>query len=173
MGGGALCGRRNSQQGEGREEEIRRRAARKILRFLTAITPLHLLASILGARGALPDKHKPRRRGAGVLHFQEQNSAVCRPADYSCPYLWSTARQSLLMRQLWAASVAPHRARLLHDMPAERSHILAAAGLHGASSARSIALAAVTVRPIKKHAANIVFMLRSIPLVVGKGVLTP
>jgi hypothetical protein len=58
-------------------------------------------------------------------------------------------------------------------MPAERSHILAAAGLHGASSARSMALAAVAVRPIKMQAAKIVFMLGSIPHVVGKRVLTP
>jgi hypothetical protein len=82
-------------------------------------------------------------------------------AVYSCPYLWSTARQSLPMRQLWAASVAPQRIRLLQVMPPERSHILAAAGLHGASSARSIALAAVAVKPIRKHAATIVFMLGS------------
>src|SRR5580704_16999702 len=167
MRGGALCGRRYSQQGEGCEEEIRRRVARKILRFLTGV---------LSAKAAPSDKHKPRRRGAGVLHFwhfrrsmifpgscSSENFAVRGPADYSCPYLWSTARQSLETRQLWAASVAPQRARLLHDMPAERSHNLAAAGLHGASSARSIALAAVAVRPIKKQAANIVFMLGSIP----------
>src|ERR1700722_634963 len=77
------------------------------------------------------------------------------------------------MRQLWAASVAPQRIRLLHVMPPERSHILAAAGLHGASSARSIALAAVAVRPIKKHAATIVFMLGSIPHVYWKRPVYP
>jgi hypothetical protein len=77
------------------------------------------------------------------------------------------------MRQLWAASVAPQRIRLLHVMPPERSHILAAAGLHGASSARSIALAAVAVRPIKKHAATIVFMLGSIRHVYWKRPVYP
>src|ERR1700691_1473700 len=34
MGGGALYGRQNSQQGEGCQEEIRRRTARKVLWFL-------------------------------------------------------------------------------------------------------------------------------------------
>jgi hypothetical protein len=94
-------------------------------------------------------------------------------AVYSCPYLWSTARQSLETRQLWAASVAPQRIRLLHVMPPERSHILAAAGLHGASSARSIALAAVAVRPMRMHAATIVFMLGSIPLCLPEAPCLP
>jgi hypothetical protein len=58
-------------------------------------------------------------------------------------------------------------------MPAERSHILAAAGLHGASSARSIALAAVAVTPIRKQAANIVFMLGSIPHVCWETACLP
>jgi hypothetical protein len=61
------------------------------------------------------------------------------------------------------AAIAADAPAMGGEMPAERSHILAAAGLHGASSARSIALAAVAVRPIKKQAANIVFMLGSIP----------
>jgi len=111
-----------------------------------------------------------RRRGSALPRIKFRGLG---PADYSCPYLWSTARQSPLMRQLWAASDAPQRARLLHDMPAERSHILAAAGLHGASSARSIALAAVAVRPIRKQAATIVFMLGSIPHVYWKRPVYP
>src|SRR5215472_4112411 len=54
-------------------------------------------------------------------------------------------------------------------MPPERSHSRAAAGLHGASSARSMAWAVVAVRPITtKHAASIVFMLGSIPRVCWK-----
>jgi len=48
---------------------------------------------------------------------------------------------------------------LLQVIPAERSHSLAAAGLHGASSARSTALALVVHTPIRRHAASIVFML--------------
>jgi hypothetical protein len=123
-------------------------------------------------RGAARQTQTPalRRRGFALPRM---NFSGLRPAVYSCPYLWSTARQSLEMRQLWAASVAPQRIRLLHVMPPERSHILAAAGLHGASSARSIALAAVAVRPIKKHAATIVFMLGSIPAVYWKRPVYP
>src|SRR5262249_4811340 len=43
------------------------------------------------------DKYKPRRGGAGVFAFPETKSAK---ADYSWPYLWSTARQLLDTRQL-------------------------------------------------------------------------
>jgi hypothetical protein len=67
------------------------------------------------------------------------------------------------MRQLLAASVAPQRSRLFQLIPPSRSHILAAAGLHGESSARSMALAAVMETPSKKQTATIVFITVSVP----------
>jgi hypothetical protein len=63
--------------------------------------------------------------------------------NYNCPYLCSTARQRLLTRQLFAASVAPQRSKLSQLIPPERSQSIAAAGRHGASSARSMAFAEV------------------------------
>jgi hypothetical protein len=94
-----------------------------------------------------------------------RNTNVGRKAcDYNCPYLRSTARHSLPMRQLWAASVAPQRNRLFQVMPPVRSHIRAAAGLHGASSAKSMAFAAepesATNGPINRHAKSTGFILR-------------
>lgn len=74
----------------------------------------------------------------------------CGPA-YNCPYLCSTARHSLLTRQLFAASVAPHRSRLYQVIPPERSQSIAAAGRHGINSARSIAFAELAKSPTKTH----------------------
>jgi hypothetical protein len=78
---------------------------------------------------------------------------------YSCPYLCNTARQRLLTRQLCAASVAPQRKRLAQVIPPERSQNLAAAGRHGANSARSIAFAALAEMATKTHAEINSFML--------------
>lgn len=72
------------------------------------------------------------------------------------------------MRQLCAASVAPHWSKLLQVMPAERSHSRAAAGLHGASSAISTAPALVLRAPRMRHAANNIFILKSSPLLFGR-----
>jgi hypothetical protein len=83
---------------------------------------------------------------AAALRGQE----VGRPT-YSWPYLRSIARHSLPTRQLFAASVAPQRNRLVHVMPPERSQSNAAAGRHGVNSARSIALAEPAKRPTKTH----------------------
>jgi hypothetical protein len=79
--------------------------------------------------------------------------------------LWSTARQLLLTRQLFAASVAPQRNRLAQLIPPEWSQSLAAAGRHGASSARSIAFAAVAERATKTHAEINSFMLNGPSLI--------
>ncbi len=65
------------------------------------------------------------------------------------------------MRQLWAASVSPQRTKLFHVMPPERSQSLAAADLHGASSARSIAWLLVAQTPRSRQAAIMTFMLVS------------
>ena len=93
---------------------------------------------------------------------------ITEKAVYSCPYFLSTSRHVLPTRQLCAASVAPQRSKLLQVMPPERSHSLAAAGLQGASSARSTALALVVHTPIRRHAASIVFMRgQSLVFVLG------
>jgi hypothetical protein len=52
-------------------------------------------------------------------------------------------------------------------MPPERSHSLAAAGRHGANSARSIALAAVAEIATKTHAEINSFMLNRPSLIFG------
>jgi hypothetical protein len=54
-------------------------------------------------------------------------------------------------------------------MPLEWSHNLWAAGLHGASSARSTALALVVQAPRSTDAATIIFMLRRVPHFFGRG----
>jgi hypothetical protein len=100
-----------------------------------------------------------------ILTNNARNTNVGRKAcDYSCPYLRSTARHWLPMRQLWAASVAPQRNRLVQVMPPVRSHIRAAAGLHGASSAKSMAFAvepeSATNGPINRHAKSTGFILK-------------
>jgi hypothetical protein len=101
--------------------------------------------------------------GPGLLFLQTA------PKDgYSCPYFRNTSRQELPMRQLWAASVAPHWSKLLQVMPAERSHSRAAAGLQGASSAISTAPALVLKAPRMRHAANIIFILKNSPLLFGR-----
>src|SRR5690349_23001184 len=91
---------------------------------------------------------------------------------YNCPYLRSTARHSLPTRQLWAASVAPQRNKLVQVMPPELSHSRAAAGLQGASSARSIALAAepesASNGPITRHAKTAVFILNRPSVILGR-----
>lgn len=85
-------------------------------------------------------------------------------ANYIWPYLRSTARHRLPTRQLCAASVAPQRNRLSQVIPAERSQYFTAAGRQGASSARLIALAAVTERLKKsRHAAANSFITVSSP----------
>src|SRR5689334_4084926 len=93
--------------------------------------------------------------------------------DHNCPYLRSTARHSPPTRQLWAASVAPQRKRLLQLMPPERSHSRAAAGLHGASSAKSMALAAepesASNGPINRHVKTAVFILNRPSVILGRG----
>ncbi len=96
----------------------------------------------------------PALQGAGVLYVTRLGlrNRLAR-TDYSCPYLRSTTRQLSPTRQLWAASVAPQCKRLFQLIPPERSHSLAAAGRHGASSARSTALAAVAETPNRMHAA--------------------
>src|SRR5580700_5466429 len=117
MGGGALCRRRHSQQGEGCEEEIRRCSSRKILRFLTGATPSpSRICSKPKTRPARQTQTPAlRRRGSALLVFSLGHDLFGKPvstfpdhalkfrglgpADYSCPYLWSTARQSPLMRQ--------------------------------------------------------------------------
>jgi len=108
-------------------------------------------------------KEKPRR-GAGA-----SVAAQGRRSSYSCPYFRSTSRHELPTRQLWAASVAPHCSRLLQVIPAERSHSRAAAGLHGASSARSMAPALVLKAPRIRHAASTIFIMEKSPLVYGRG----
>jgi len=120
---------------------------------------------------------KPRHNGRG-FHCLKRRYEQRRPqklrSDYNCPYLRNTARQSLPTRQLCAASTAPQRNRFVQVIPSERSHNRAAAGRHGASSARSIAFAAVpenaTSGPINKHAARIVFILNRPSLFVRSGV---
>jgi hypothetical protein len=109
---------------------------------------------------------KPRRNGPGFSLTQkryEQRTPQKLRSDHNCPYLRNTARHSLPTRQLCAAKIAPQRRRLVQVIPSERSHNRAAAGRHGASSARSIAFAAVpenaTSGPINKHAARTVFIL--------------
>jgi hypothetical protein len=52
-------------------------------------------------------------------------------------------------------------------MPPERSHHRAAADLHGASSARSMALALVVQIPRSTHATAIIFMLNG-SLIFGR-----
>src|SRR5215470_2860484 len=77
------------------------------------------------------------------------------------------------MRQLWAASVAPQRRRFDHVMPPDRSHNRAAAGLHGASSAISIAFAALADSarkgPINRHAKTVDFILNRPSSFLGSG----
>jgi hypothetical protein len=79
-------------------------------------------------------------------------------AIYNCPYFLRTARHPSPTRQLCAASMVPHRSRLLMVMPPLRSQYLAAAGRHGASSARSIAFADVTKRPRNKSVTSASFI---------------
>ena len=107
-------------------------------------------------------KEKPRR-GPGLSY------CISAEERYSCPYFRSTSRHELPTRQLWAASVAPHRSKLLQVMPAERSHSRAAAGLHGASSARSTAPALVLKAPTIRHAASTVFITESPLFIFGRG----
>jgi hypothetical protein len=58
-------------------------------------------------------------------------------------------------------------------MPAERLQSFAAAGLHGANSARSIALAVVVQTPASTHAAIIIFMLKQVPSFDGRRLRNP
>src|SRR5437764_13851884 len=104
-------------------------------------------------------------------HSRNKNLGLGR--DHSCPYLRSTARHSPPTRQLWAASVAPQRNRLVQLMPPERSHSRAAAGLHGASSAKSMALAAepesASNGPINRHVKTAVFILNRPSVILRSG----
>src|SRR5208282_1895443 len=109
-----------------------------------------------------------RNKSPGLGPGLECMSVIAEEGLYSCPYFFSTSRHVLPTRQLCAASVAPQRSKLPKVMPPERSHSLAAAGLQGASSARSTALAVVVHTPIRRHAASIVFMLgQSLVFVLG------
>jgi hypothetical protein len=83
-----------------------------------------------------------------------------RNAAHNCPYLCKTARQGLPTRQLCAASVEPQRTRLFHVMPPWRSQNLAAAGLQGASSARSIAPVLDAQTPSHRLTAMSSFMVK-------------
>ncbi len=109
----------------------------------------------------MPKIKAPARGRGGVMRMQY--------VAQSCPYFRNTWRHELLIRQLCAASVAPQRSRLLQVIPPEWSHSRAAAGLHGASSARSIAPALVVHTPSNRQAASIVLMRKKSLVFCWKG----
>src|SRR5277367_4988757 len=75
MGGGALRGRQTSQQSQSREEEIRRRVARKVLWFLNRNKDTRIRRSFAASRfgsesgGTLQIVMSPRTASADLEHF--------------------------------------------------------------------------------------------------------
>src|SRR5580704_11313678 len=168
MGGGALCGRRHSQQGEGREEEIRRRAALKVLRFLTGTTPppptrakpatRHRKTPALRRRGFVLPKLKFRGLptcGLQLSVFVEHRAAIARDAPAMGGERCATTRK-VAPRHAGGAIAHSRGGRLARRKLGEIDGVGGGGG-----------------RPIKMQVATMVFMLGSIPHVVGKGVLTP
>jgi hypothetical protein len=102
---------------------------------------------------------------AMVLFHEIRNPAYSifnkRPPAHSWPYRFRTVRHPFPIRELFAASFAPHRNRLSQFIPPERSQSFSAAGRHGASSFRSRAPAVETETATKKRTAAVFFIGRS------------
>jgi len=79
-------------------------------------------------------------------------------------------RQLLPTRELLAASVAPHRSKLLQVMPPVRSHNRAAAGRQGAKSFMSTALAVVMDKAKSSTPKSVFVMSLVCPFLLEKGV---
>ena len=118
-------------------------------RCIAPVIALNVIACLGSASSpAFRANKNPGAAAPGFLYYATTLQNV-RRTDHSWPYFRNTARHWSPTRQLWAASVAPQRRRLFQVMPPSRSQSLAAAGRHGASSARSIAFAAVAERAKK------------------------